>query len=194
MLVHLSKTVTYLSNSSLKRTFSLLSTHNRTPAPLYRFQYGRQASLFDITQEGGGWSKDAVLISSDGLVHPQLLKSSPYSNGPVFMPNTRTMQQMLRFDFERYEEAIEDGKSLVCPVILHIEAGTPISPRLILWREGTSRFSLQPQSPLSLDEFNGELQDFYSQSAISLDVKSWIENNPYKESAADHDETKWMQS
>lgn len=45
------------------------------------------------------------------------------SNGPVFMPNTRTMQQMARYDYERYKEDVQDGKSVTSPLILRIDGG-----------------------------------------------------------------------
>jgi hypothetical protein len=45
------------------------------------------------------------------------------SNGPIFMPNSRLMQQMLRFDFERYQEEIGDGKSLLDPSVVCIQRG-----------------------------------------------------------------------
>ncbi|KAJ5921103.1 hypothetical protein N7466_009429 [Penicillium verhagenii] len=192
MLFHRLHAVPTLSGKAGKRSFSLLSTHDSLPTTLYRFQFGRDAAQFDENQQPPGWSKDAVRVSKDGLVHSQISKSSPYSNGPVFMPNTRTMQQMLRFDFERYEEDVEDGKSVICPLILRINRGTIIPPSLTLWREGTTRFSLQPKSPLRLEEFNKELDNFYGQSATFLEVKQWIENHPYKESAPDAEEKTWM--
>lgn len=67
----------WLSRNAGKRTFSLLSTHDRFPTTLYRFQFGRHAALFDIGQNDGGWSKDAVEVSKDGLVRSKLSKSSP---------------------------------------------------------------------------------------------------------------------
>lgn len=45
------------------------------------------------------------------------------SNGPIFMPNSRLMQQMLRFDFDRYQEEIGDGKALMDPTVICIPRG-----------------------------------------------------------------------
>lgn len=53
----------------------------------------------------------------------QNAKSVLDSNGPIFMPNSRLMQQMLRFDFERYQEDIGDGKSLMDPTVICIPRG-----------------------------------------------------------------------
>lgn len=39
------------------------------------------------------------------------------------MPNTRTMQQMARFDFDRYVEDVQDGKSVTAPQILRLDKG-----------------------------------------------------------------------
>lgn len=42
------------------------------------------------------------------------------------MPNTRTMQQMARFDFDRYVEDMQDGKSVIAPQILRLDKGNPL--------------------------------------------------------------------
>lgn len=39
------------------------------------------------------------------------------------MPNSRLMQQMLRFDFDRYQEEIGDGKALMDPTVICIPRG-----------------------------------------------------------------------
>ena len=49
------------------------------------------------------------------------------SNGPIFMPNSRLMQQMLRFDFDRYQEEISDGKALMDPTVICIPRGMVFS-------------------------------------------------------------------
>ena len=76
MFAHRPGSLTSLLKKGGKRNFSLLSTHDNFPATLYRFQFGQHAALFDVAQQEG-WSKDAVVVSKDGLVHAQLSKSSP---------------------------------------------------------------------------------------------------------------------
>jgi hypothetical protein len=39
------------------------------------------------------------------------------------MPNSRLLQQMLKFDFERYQEDINDGKSILDPTVVCIQRG-----------------------------------------------------------------------
>ncbi|KAJ5457519.1 hypothetical protein N7475_008907 [Penicillium sp. IBT 31633x] len=180
-------------NINQARKFSLLSTHNSFPATMYRFQLERKSTLYDATQDETRHRKDAVTVSGDGLVHARISKSSPYSNGPIFMPNSRLMQQMLRFDFERYQEDIGDGKSLMDPTVICIPRGTRIPPALVLWREGLSRFSLQPSHPLEIEKLNEALSEFYENSAEIVGAEEWIEKHPYRESFADQNEKEWME-
>ncbi|KAG0153001.1 hypothetical protein Pdw03_7680 [Penicillium digitatum] len=179
-------------NINQARRFSLLSTHASFPATLYRYQLERKATLYDVTQDETRHRKDAVNVSADGLVHASISKSSPYSNGPIFMPNSRLMQQMLRFDFERYQEEIGDGKCPMDPTVICIPRGTPIPSALVLWREGVSRFSLQPSSPMEIEKLNDVLSEFYEKSAKVIGAEEWIENHPYRESVADENEKGWM--
>ncbi|CAI7595954.1 unnamed protein product [Penicillium glandicola] len=175
------------------RKFSLLSTHASFPATMYRYQLARKATLYDVNQDETRHRKDAVNVSSDGLVHATISKSSPYSNGPIFMPNSRLMQQMLRFDFDRYQEEIGDGKCLMDPTVICVPRGTPIPPALVLWREGASRFSLQPSKPMEIEKLNDALSEFYEKSAKAVDAAEWIEKYPYRESFADQNEKEWME-
>ncbi|KAJ5558046.1 hypothetical protein N7535_009536 [Penicillium sp. DV-2018c] len=175
------------------RMFSLISTHTSFPATMYRFQLERKATLYDVRQEETRHRKDAISVSDDGLVHANISKSSPYSNGPIFMPNTRLMQQMLRFDFERYQEEIGDGKALMDPCVICVPRGTRIPPALVLWREGISRFSLQPSEPMDVEKLNDALSEFYENSATVVAAEEWIEKNPYQKSFADQNEKEWME-
>ncbi|KAJ5251059.1 hypothetical protein N7489_001469 [Penicillium chrysogenum] len=180
-------------NMNQARKFSLLSTHASFPATMYRYQLDRRATLYDVTQDETRHRKDAVNVSKDGLVHAAISKSSPYSNGPIFMPNSRLMQQMLRFDFERYQEEIADGKCLMDPTVICVPRGTPIPSALVLWREGVSRFSLQPSSPMEIEKLNDVLSEFYEKSATVVGAEEWIEKHPYRESFADENEKGWME-
>ncbi|KAJ5457230.1 hypothetical protein N7530_012504 [Penicillium desertorum] len=198
-------------NMNQARKFSLLSTHASFPATMYRYQLDRKATLYDVTQDETRHRKDAVNVSKDGLVHAAISKSSPYSNGPIFMPNSRLMQQMLRFDFERYQEEVADGKCLMDPTVICVprgmmfsmfnisekqklmSLGTPIPPALVLWREGMSRFSLQPSSPMEIEKLNDVLSEFYEKSATVVGAEEWIEKHPYRESFADENEKGWME-
>ncbi|KAJ5177397.1 uncharacterized protein N7500_000096 [Penicillium coprophilum] len=180
-------------NINQARNFSLLSTHASFPATMYRYQLARKATLYDVTQDETRHRKDAITVSKDGLVHAAITKSSPYSNGPIFMPNSRLMQQMLRFDFERYLEEIGDGKSVLDPTVFCVPRGTPIPSALVLWREGVSRFSLQPSSPMEIEKLNDVLSEFYEKSATVVGAEEWIEKHPYRESFADQNENEWME-
>ncbi|KAJ5612037.1 hypothetical protein N7510_005231 [Penicillium lagena] len=176
------------------RKFSLLSTHASFPATMHRFQLHRKATLYDADQEETRHRKDGIKVSGDGLVHAMISKSSPYSNGPIFMPNSRLMQQILQFDFSNYQEDVDDGKPMLNPTVICIQRGTPIPPVLVLWREGISRFSLQPSKPIEIENLNNLLTEFYERSATAVDAEEWVQTHPYWESFADQNEKGWMET
>ncbi|CAG7950233.1 unnamed protein product [Penicillium olsonii] len=181
-------------NASQARGFSLLSTHTTFPATMYRFQLSKKATLYDANQEETRYRKDGIRVSENGLVHANISKSSPYSNGPIFMPNSRLLQQMLKFDFAHYQEETSDGKCPLDPSVICVQKGTPIPSALVMWREGISRFSLQPSEPTEIDKLNELLSNFYESSATVFGAQEWIEKHPYKESLPDQNEADWMKS
>lgn len=93
-----------------------------------------------------------------------------------------------------------------------INPGTPIPPALVMWREGVSRFSLQPSEPTEVEsEYYGEytamlrwiniftelnelLSEFYENSATIVGAEEWIEKHPYRESFPDQNEEDWMKA
>ncbi|CAI7616503.1 unnamed protein product [Penicillium manginii] len=161
---------------------------------MYRFQLHRNATLYDASQEETRHRKDGIKVSEDGLVHAMISKSSPYSNGPIFMPNSRLMQQILQFDFSHYQEGVDDGKPMLDPTVICIQKGTIIPPALVLWREGLSRFSLQPSKPIEVETLNNVLTEFYEKSATVVGAEEWIQKHPYRESFADQNEQGWMEA
>ncbi|KAJ5876236.1 uncharacterized protein N7529_001820 [Penicillium soppii] len=179
-------------NIKQARSFSLLSTHASFPATMYRFQLSKKATLYDANQEETRYRKDGIRVSEDGLVHANISKSSPYSNGPIFMPNSRLLQQMLKFDFDHYQEETNDGKCPMDPSVICVERGTSIPSELVMWREGISRFSLQPSKPTEIEKLNDLLSEFYEKSATIVGAEEWIEKHPYHESFPDQNEEGWM--
>ncbi|THC92151.1 hypothetical protein EYZ11_008366 [Aspergillus tanneri] len=63
----------------------------------------------------------------------------------------------------------------------------------LLFREDSSRFSLQPSRPLLLDDFNNILDEFYSTSAILTNAADWMETHEYHNAFADNAEEVWIQ-
>jgi hypothetical protein len=56
-----------------RRTFSVFSVHSTFPATLYRYQLGRESKLYDRKlQQEDDEVQDAVDISKDGLIYPEL--------------------------------------------------------------------------------------------------------------------------
>lgn len=94
-----------------------------------------------------------------------------------------------------------------------IEIGTSIPSELVMWRDGVSRFSLQPSAPTEVEskfhliidkhigyvidcfaELNELLSSFYENSATIMSAQEWIEKHPYKESLPDQNEEAWMKA
>ncbi|KAM5445200.1 hypothetical protein MaudCBS49596_007738 [Microsporum audouinii] len=135
-----------------RRSFSLISIHSSFPATLYRFQLNRESRLYDKKlQQEDDEVEDAVSISEDGLVYPEV--SDSLSNGAIFMPNTFFMQELTRMSVDYYLDNLADRQPPAYPHYLCIPKGTSIPSTLVLLRERNirSRFSLLPSSPMPLN-------------------------------------------
>ncbi|QMW31586.1 hypothetical protein G4B84_006967 [Aspergillus flavus NRRL3357] len=102
------------------------------------------------------------------------------------------MQELLRTDYDHYAEAAEVGGPTTDPLVITIRKDTVIPPSLILFRDETSRFSLQPSSPLLLSVFNNMLDEFYSTSATFTDAVEWMEKHDFHDAFADSATEDWM--
>ncbi|RAL09436.1 uncharacterized protein BO97DRAFT_351962 [Aspergillus homomorphus CBS 101889] len=176
---------------SNRRAFSYVSTHQTFPASLYRFQLHRDSKLYDrATEQDDLEYEDGVEISADGLVHPNI--TADFSNGALLMPNTHFMQEITRRSFDHYLDIVESGQSITAePHYLCIPKGTPIPESLTLFRERTSRFSLQPARPMSLDILNKTLTQFYFDYGRIFNPDDWLGRHPYHEASFD-DQEEWM--
>ncbi|KAJ5251462.1 hypothetical protein N7489_001872 [Penicillium chrysogenum] len=180
------------------RRFSYVSRHSDFPASLYQFQIHRDSGLYDRAFRQDDWEyEDGVVVSADGLVHPNI--TADFSNGAVFMPNTHYMQEVTRRSNDYYLEDVESGKPaaeahyLCLPKgdLTPLSKGTVIPKSLILFREHTSRFSLQPAHPMSLDTLNKTLSQFYLDFGRVFNPDAWLDMNPYHGAFSDHEE-EWM--
>ncbi|KAJ5238275.1 hypothetical protein N7468_002894 [Penicillium chermesinum] len=190
-----------------RRAFSYVSTHRTFPASLYRFQIHRDSQLFDRATGQDDWEyEDGVEVSADGLVHPNITtdctrdpnqssfftySAHPVSNGALLMPNTHFMQEITRRSFDHYLDNLESDQTSAEPHYLCIPKGTSIPDSLTLFRERTSRFSLQPAHPMSLDSLNKTLTRFYLDAGLVFKPDDWLGRNPYHEASFD-DKEEWM--
>lgn len=172
------------------RTISLISVHRTSPATLYRFQLHRESTLYDKRlKEDDQPSSDAVEVSKDGLVRPGII--GDVSNGARFMPNTYDMQELTRMSHDYYLETMEDGKPSANPHYLCLPNGTSIPSSLILFRERRAFFSLQPSHPMSLNDLNKALTEFYFRFGITTSAGEWLAKHAYSE-AFDDSKEDWM--
>ncbi|KAJ5181103.1 hypothetical protein N7491_000658 [Penicillium cf. griseofulvum] len=107
------------------------------------------------------------------------------------MPNTHYMQEITRMANAYYLEDVESGKPAAEAHYLCIPKGTTIPNSLVLFREHTSRFSLQPAYPMSLDSLNRFLTHYYLEFGRTFNPDAWLERNPYHDAFAD-DQEEWM--
>ncbi|KAJ5360720.1 hypothetical protein N7517_009911 [Penicillium concentricum] len=181
-----------------------MSRHSAFPASLYRFQIHRDSRLYDRASKRDDWQyEDGIEVNADGLVHPNItadcmpmplhvlyLLTYLVSNGALFMPNTHYMQEVTRISNDHYLEDVESGDPAAEAHYLCMPQGTAIPKSLILFRERTSRFSLQPAHPISLDDLNKILTHFYLEFGRTFNPDAWLEMN-YHEAFVD-DQEEWM--
>ncbi|KAJ6132043.1 hypothetical protein N7471_007258 [Penicillium samsonianum] len=205
ILRHLQAPALSTSHLPNRRPFSYVSRHSDFPASLYQFQIHRDSRLYDRAFKQDDWEyEDGIEVTADGLVHPNItpdcmrtqlhiidLLTYSVSNGALFMPNTRYMQEITRRSNDYYLEDAESGKPAAEAHYLCIPKGTTIPKSLILFRERTSRFSLQPAHPMSLEGLNKTLTHFYLDFGRTFNPDSWLDRNPYHEAFSDYEE-EWM--
>ncbi|KAJ5958251.1 uncharacterized protein N7479_005401 [Penicillium vulpinum] len=205
ILRHVQAPALSISRHPNRRSFSYVSRHSVFPASLYRFQTHRHSRLYDRDFKQGDWEyEDGTEVAADGLVHPNItadcmrkqlhincLLTYLVSNGALFMPNTHDMQRVTRMSNDYYLEDVESGKPAAEAHYLCMPQGTSIPNSLILFREHTSRFSLQPAHPMSLDRLNKTLTRFYFHFGRTFNPDAWLDRNPYDEAFLDNQE-EWM--
>ncbi|KAJ5602623.1 hypothetical protein N7537_005579 [Penicillium hordei] len=190
ILRHVQAPVLSISRLPNRCLFSYVSAHSAFPASLYRFQIHRDSRLYDKAfEQYGREAEDGVEVNADGLVYPS--RTVKCSNGALFMPNTHLMQKVTRMSNDYYLEEVESGKAAAEAHYLCIPKGTTIPNSLILFREHTSRFSLQPAHAMSLDSFNSLLTRFYLEFGRTFNPDAWLERNPYHDAFSDEEE-EWM--
>ncbi|EGD99989.1 hypothetical protein TESG_07317 [Trichophyton tonsurans CBS 112818] len=169
-----------------RRHFTVTSIHDSFPATLYRFQIHRDSRLYDKELKKGNEDlefADGVEISKDGLVYPGI--TNILSNGAVFMPNTRWMQQQTRMSYDYFLEDMADRQPPdAFPHFLCIPKGTVIPKSLMLLRGRNIRceFSLMPSSPMKLKELNDTLMEFYLKHGTATPADEWLGSHGYAES------------
>lgn len=124
ILRHLQAPALSTSHLPNRRPFSYVSRHSDFPASLYQFQIHRDSRLYDRAFKQDDWEyEDGIEVTADGLVHPNItpdcmrtqlhiidLLTYSVSNGALFMPNTRYMQEITRRSNDYYLEDVESGK------------------------------------------------------------------------------------
>ncbi|KAL9109378.1 MAG: hypothetical protein Q9187_008175 [Circinaria calcarea] len=76
--------------------------------------------------------------------------------------------------------------------LVNIYSGTSIPSSLVLFREYSARFSIQPSYPRPLRSLNDTLSDFYSRYAVATKAEEWMVNNEYHMAIADDATESWM--
>ncbi|KAM3515281.1 hypothetical protein MY11210_001022 [Beauveria gryllotalpidicola] len=121
------------------------------------------------------------------------------SNGATLLPNTFTMQELIRnhydafLDLQESEEA-EHSKQAEqntdVPQIFTIPNGTAIPDGLTLIYEHPAWFGLQPSYGMPLKDLNYLLDEYFCKVAKKESVESWLASHPF-EAANDSMEHSW---
>ncbi|KAK2798252.1 hypothetical protein FQN51_007818 [Onygenales sp. PD_10] len=150
----------------------------------YRFQLRRESQLYDKKlQKEDSEPEDAVNVSQDRLIYPEV--SDSISNGALFMPNTFFMQELTRMFFDYYLDNLADSQPSVDPHLLCITKVLLHEWNICSW------FSLQPSFPMSLNDLNSALTEFYSKCGTITPAEKWFEEHEYHKSYDDEKE-EWM--
>ncbi|KAF2752697.1 hypothetical protein EJ05DRAFT_446369, partial [Pseudovirgaria hyperparasitica] len=115
-------------------------------------------------------------------------------NGSL-MPNTFTMQEIIRLAVDNYHDDLENGIPAERPYVFTIRKGTRVPEMLVLQRPKIAQFSLHlslsanTQAARFIDQ---ALDDFYKEFADKRDACDWLDNHKFEEASTDDAEKEWM--
>ncbi|KAF2799225.1 hypothetical protein K505DRAFT_404737 [Melanomma pulvis-pyrius CBS 109.77] len=174
---------------------SAIYTHYSFPATLFRLNAGVAFKQFWFERQA---QSDQLSIHDNlGESKDDLRNADVWTNclGPtaaMLMPDTFTMQEIIRTAADNCLEDEENGVSVERPFIFTIPKGTILPTTLVLRRENVSQFSLQPSLPTSSNDLNNILDEFYSTYADKRDVIEWLHDHKYENAIACENEREWM--
>ncbi|KAF2755774.1 hypothetical protein EJ05DRAFT_503226 [Pseudovirgaria hyperparasitica] len=125
----------------------------------------------------------------------------PLSDGIVLLPNTFTMQEIIRTAMDNYDLDIEEGSDVDRPYIftvpkgkslLEFSFGTLVPDTLALYRNNIAHFSLKPARPMPNDAYVEILSKFYTEHALKEDADEWLSSHSFQNAVSDENESKWM--
>ncbi|KAB8576191.1 hypothetical protein FH972_025719 [Carpinus fangiana] len=146
-----------------RRCISVKSTYNAFPATLVRHQTHRHSSLFPASGIAKYPAEDGVKVSSTGHVCTGAALEDGPSSGALFMPNTFLGNELMRRRMDEYFDESEEDNTVSAPVAVSVA-----------------------------NEFNDELDKFYSESAKVTTLEEWVEAHDYGDAASDSDSSAWM--
>ncbi|KAF2177149.1 hypothetical protein K469DRAFT_742674 [Zopfia rhizophila CBS 207.26] len=172
--------------------YSSISTVYHFPTTLLRLNAGVAYKQFWFEHDAR--SGDHSTHNHFGILkdNADVWTNLPFSDGATLLPNTFTMQEIIRTAVDNYFYDMENGVPIERPFIFTIPKGTPVPKTLVLLRERTAQFSLLSSRPTSSDDLNNSLDKFYSEYAKKQDAGEWLDDHNFEDAVADDAEWEWM--
>ncbi|KAF1954678.1 hypothetical protein CC80DRAFT_449014 [Byssothecium circinans] len=174
--------LSHMTRDAHRRGYSVISTHSTFPATLLRPNAGQAYKPFWFERQARGNELHQNDVWSNCLAMDRA----------TLMPNTFTMQEIIRTAVDNYFENKENGMSVEPPFIFTIPKGTTLPSTLVLLREDLAQFSLQPSLHISPNDLENILDEFYSKNAIKQDADEWLMDHNYEDAIAGEKEEEWM--
>ncbi|CZT13674.1 uncharacterized protein RAG0_17179 [Rhynchosporium agropyri] len=141
---------------------------------------------------GDTFKWDGLEVSKTGLIEPGASKNPLLYKGAMMMPNTFTMQEIIRTEVDYYFDNEEISEEVETPFVYCIQKGTPLPGSIVLYREGLSRFSLQASRAISVESLNTLLDEYFEKYAEKFTAQQWLDENDFNSAVGDDAVTVWM--
>ncbi|KAL5314365.1 hypothetical protein ACEPPN_018791 [Leptodophora sp. 'Broadleaf-Isolate-01'] len=102
------------------------------------------------------------------------------------------MQEIIRTQIDNYFDEEELGKEVETPFVYTIQKGTPLPSSLVLFRKDLSTFSLQPSRPMSVEDLNTLLDEYFGKYAEKNTAEQWLDEHDFNSAVGDDAVTLWM--
>ncbi|KAG6009338.1 hypothetical protein E4U21_002646 [Claviceps maximensis] len=142
-----------MSSSRIVRSFRTL------PTMLFRLSNGGGIRLRDRAL---GKRKSFDVVSRNGIVYPR-------GSAARYGPNGASMRPLAKAQIELVKQYV--GPNII---VYQVPENTILPDNLVLFDEGNNHFSMQPAKPMTVEELNVALTNFFEENGKKYTKEQWL--------------------
>ncbi|KAK9438136.1 uncharacterized protein VB005_09143 [Metarhizium brunneum] len=144
---------------------NLIAVFKQFPKQLFRVNNGRPINLRVWSPRRHSYD----IFAENGLVKPKALDPLSYAapNGASMRPNSPYQQSLVSWRFR--------GSDMI---VYSVPKGTRLPDDLVLVHERSDHYSLQPAVPMTVEDMNARMTNFFQDNAQEFTRDEWLEAYP----------------